>query len=335
MTRVLVSGVSGFVGHRLVSKILERTDWEIVAFDRMNSVLSKRRWVELNLEKCSRVSLIKLDFGEKISDTLVKNLGNDIDYIFHLGAETDINKSITNPSTFIKSNIIGTYNFLEIARKQHNLQYFVHTSTNEVFGNGLAGEKFAEWHKYNCLSPYSATKAASEDMSLAFSSTYQIPVMILRTMNLFGERQDPRKFIPRVVYSILNNIDLPLYTNALGEVGSRSYFQVDSFISAFFYLLDLSKDKPDVDNIDWKRDKFNVAGVEPVSNLVLAKKIAEIMGRPLRYKLVDYYSNQPAHELHSALDCSRLMKLGWSPVEIFEEQLENTVRWLVDNQSWL
>jgi len=334
MTRVLISGTSGFVGHHLVSQILKRTDWEIIAFDRLGSALSRRRFAELNLESYSRVKLFKVDFGENISDS-TKNLVGNIDYLFHIGAETDTNKSIENPYPFIKSNIVGTYNFLELARKQSSLSYFIYVSTNEVFGYGQAGEKFDEWHKYNCLNPYSATKAASEDLSLAFSSTYQIPVMILRTMNLFGERQDSQKFIPRIVKSIINGDELPIYTNAVGEVGSRAYFHVDSFVSTLFYLLDIAKAKPTVDNVDWNRDKFNVAGAEPMSNLVLAQKISEIMGKPLRHKLFDYYSNQPAHELHSALDCSRLMKLEWSPVETFEKQLENTVRWLVDNPTWL
>jgi dTDP-glucose 4,6-dehydratase len=100
-------------------------------------------------------------------------------------------------------------------------------------------------------------------------------------------------------------------------------------------LLELADRKPPIDNIDWTRDKFNVAGTEPTSNLALAMKIADIMGKPLRYKLLDYYSNQPVHELHSALDGSRLLKLGWSPEESFDKQLEKTVMWLINNPGWL
>ena len=334
MTRVLLSGASGFVGHHLAFQILKRTDWEIIAFDRLSSPLSRRRWADLNLESFSRIKLVKVDFSENISDAIESLIGN-IEYVIHLGAETDINKSIANPFPFIKSNVVGTYNFLELARKQPNLQYFVYVSTNEVFGNGQPGEKFDEWHKYNCLNPYSATKAASEELTLAFSSSYQIPIMILRTMNLFGERQDPRKFIPRIVHSIINGIQVPIYTNASGDVGSRAYFHLDSFVSALFYLLDLAKAKPAVDNIDWDRDKFNVAAVEPLNNLALAQQIAKIMGKTFTPKVFDFYSNQPAHELHSALDCSRLMKLGWSPNETFDMQLEKTVQWLIDNPEWL
>lgn len=334
MMRILISGISGFIGHHLAFRILEETDWEIVAVDRLSSPLSRKRWAESDFDNCERVNLVKVDFSQTDLES-IDYLAENIDIVFHLGAETDINKSIENPSPFIKSNIIGTYNFLELARKYSSLKYFVYVSTNEVFGSGKVGEKFDEWHKYDCLNPYSATKAASEDMSLAYSTAYHIPVMILHTMNLFGERQDPRKFIPRIVYSILNDVELPIYTDAAGEIGSRAYLHVDSFISGLFYLLDLSKEKPRIDNIDWNRDKFNIAGSEPISNLTLANKISEIVGKPLNYKLHDYYSSQPAHELHSALDCSRLNKLGWSLEESFEKQLVNTVRWLVDNPTWL
>jgi len=334
MTRVLVTGTAGFVGHRFVYQILNQTNWEIVAVDRLSSVLSRKRWGELNFATSPRIQLLKFDFGENILESNMDSIGN-VDYIFHFGAETDVNKSIENPSSFIKSNIVGTFNFLEYARKQPALKYFVYISTNEVFGNSLLGEKFNEWHEYNCLNPYSATKAAAEDLTLAFSSTYQMPIMILHTMNLFGERQDPRKYIPQIVKSVLNNIELPIYTNELGEVGSRVYLDVDSFASAMFYLLEVSQIRPEVDNIDWGRDKFNIAGSDPINNLVLAKKVAEIIGKPLRHKLVDYYSSQPAHELHSALDCSRLLQTGWSPEILFDTQLENTVKWLVDNPGWL
>ncbi len=261
-------------------------------------------------------------------------VGN-IDYLLHFGSETNIAKSISNPLPFINSNVTGTFNLLEFVRKQSSLQYFIYPSTNEVFGYGKPGEKFTEWSKYNCLNPYSATKAASEDLCLAYSSTYQVPVMIIRTMNIFGERQDPRKFIPRIVYSILHDMELPIYTNELGEVGSRAYLHVHSFVSAFMYLLEIAKTKPDIDNINWRRDKINIAGDEQISNLTLAKKIEKIMKKTLHYKLYDFYSNQTGHELHSALDCSRLSQLGWFPNLTFETQLENTVKWLVDNPKWL
>ncbi len=333
MTCVLISGISGFVGHHLVSHILSHTDWEIIAIDRLESSLSQRRCSELNFERCSRIELIKGDFSDKNLVSTQKFAGK-IDYVFHFGAETDINKSINNPYPFVKSNILGTFNFLEIARQQPELLYFVYVSTNEVYGYGHKGEKFGEWHAYNCLNPYSATKAAAEEISLGFSATYEIPVMILRTMNLFGERQDPRKFISSAVKSIITKSKLKIFTDATGEVGSRAYFHVNSFISAIFYLLEMAKSKPAMENINWNRDKFNIAGDEPISNLILAKQIAKILGEKLNYELFDFYSGQPAHILHSALDCSRIRKLGWAADASFNTQLENTVRWLVENPQW-
>ena len=330
MTRILISGSSGFIGHNLVDYILRETDWEVVSLDRLGTPLSQKRWNDLFLSKSSRIKLVRHDLCENISNKTIE----EIDYILHLGAETNINKSIKDPHKFIKTNVFGTYNLLEFARREKSLKHFIYVSTNEVFGHGVSGEKFGEWNSFNCLNPYSATKAASEDLSLAYSSTYQTPVLIIRTMNLFGNRQDPKKFIPTIVRCIKNNIELPIYVNSNGDVGTRSYLHVSAFASALFYLIDISKNKPNVDSVQWNRDKFNIAGEAPINNLMLAKKISEIMGKPLNYKLIDYYSNQPAHELHSSLDCARLFKLGWSYPESFDKQLENSVVWLMNNSNW-
>lgn len=334
MLRVLISGSAGFVGHNLVSYILEKTDWEIISVDRLNSATSQKRWNELEFESNPRIKLINIVLGTDVLKTKLHSIG-DLDYIFHLGAETDVNKSVNNPLPFISSNIQGTFELLELARLQPRLKYFVYFSTSDVFGYSKQTQKYKEWSNYNSLNPYSASKAAGEELSLAYSTSYQIPIMIIHTMNIFGNREDPRKFIPRTVYSIIKGVKLPIFTNSNEIVGSRSYIHTSSFISALFFLLDLAKSNPNNSQSDWFRNKFNIAGENIIDNLSLATKIASILGMPLNYKLLDYYSDHPTHNLHSALDCTKISTLGWFPDENFEDQLRKTIIWLENNPNWL
>ena len=330
MKRILISGASGFVGHHLTSYVLENTDWEVIAVDRLLSVLSRKRFNDLNLSNEERITSIHHDFGERFSQEALESIG-DIDYIFHFGAETSVEKSLIDPYAFIKTNIIGTQNLLNLALKQENLHHFFYVSTNEVFGNATPNQKFREWENYNCFNPYSATKAAAEELCLAYSSSYQIPILIIRTMNLFGERDNPEKFIPRAVRSLLLNEKIPVYVSPSGEIGSRAYLLCSEFISAMFFIIGVIESNS---SIDWNRNIINIAGDVIIDNIALAKKIAEIMNKSFSNEMIDYYYDESISILHSALDCSKLHKLGWHPRMSFDEQLEYVVRWLVNNVNW-
>lgn len=240
-------------------------------------------------------------------------LNKQYDYILHLAAETHVDKSIEDPLKFIKTNIIGTYNMLEFAR-QHPPKRFLYFSTDEVFGPAPDGVLYKEWDRYNSGNPYSATKAGGEELCLAYKNTHKLPITITHTMNVFGESQHPEKFIPSTVKKILNGETVIIHGDKTRtKPGSRFYIHARQVAEAVEFVL-----KQDC-------DKYNIVGEREVDNLTLAKMIADILGKDLKYEIVDFHSSRPGHDLRYALDGSKLKNLGWEPTDSFEESLRKTV----------
>lgn len=213
-------------------------------------------------------------------------------------------------------------------------------STDEVFGPAPYGVEFVEWSRYNCTNPYSATKAAGEELALAWSNSYGLPVMVTHCMNCFGERQHPEKFIPYVVRKILANELITIHADASKTTpGSRHYIHCRNVADALCFLLK----KWEVPMGMEKRDKFNIQGEKEVDNLTLVKMIHGFMEKTigsrfsLRYELVDFHGTRPGHDLRYALSGEKTKQMGWTPPTNFEESLEKTIRWMLDqrNVHWL
>jgi len=219
---------------------------------------------------------------------------------------------------------------LEFARTQKNLKRFVYISTDEVFGpatNIRGSEGFLEWDRYNSANPYAATKAGGEELALAYENTHKVPVVITHTMNNFGERQHPEKYLPLCINKIIKDEKIYVHADSTRtRAGSRFYLHARNAAHAVLFLLDHSR----------IGEKYNIVGDCEVDNLELATKVSQILGAPPpRYELVDFHSQRPGHDLRYALNGFKLKSLGWHPPLDFESSLEKTVRWYIEHPKWL
>jgi len=324
----MVTGGAGFIGHHFVEHLLKNTDWEIVILDSLSYASNGLdRLHDIKAFDESRVKMLTIDLTRKLAWGVQKEIGQ-LDYIVHMAAETHVDNSIADPEQFVQANVFGTFHMLQFARSQGNLRKFVYFSTDEVFGPAPEGVSFKEWDRYNSGNPYSATKAGGEELCLAWGNTYKVPVVITHTMNAFGERQHPEKFIPLVLRKVLAGEVIQIHANANKTVpGSRFYVHCRNIAAAVLFLLEKG-------NI---QEKYNVVGEKEVSNLEVAQIIARVVGRELNYQMVDFHSKRPGHDLRYALDGAKMKEMGFSVPASFEASLEKTVRWMLepDNLKWL
>jgi dTDP-glucose 4,6-dehydratase len=323
---ILLTGGCGFIGHHFAEHIIKNTDWNVVIID-MLSYASKglERLKNNKLINNNRVKIITYNLCSPISVGLSKEIG-DVNYIVHMAAETHVDNSIKDPVYVIENNIKSTVNLLEYARGLKSLEIFFYFSTDEVFGPALGDKLYIENDRHNPTNPYSASKSAAENICISYENTYKIPLMIVNVMNAFGERQHVEKFIPLCIKKILNNekIFIHSYPNKL-QSGSRFYIHARNISSAVLFLINNGK----------LGEKYNISGEKEVSNLELAQMIAKIMNKTLIYEMVDFHSDRPGHDLRYGLSGEKLRDLGWNPKFNFEQSLEKTVRWTLENSEWL
>ena len=325
--KILVTGGAGFIGHHFVEHILKKTDWDIVVLDKLtyaSSGLDRLRDIEcFNVD---RVLILAADFSKPLTDGVKQEIGQ-VDYIVHMGAETHVDKSIENAEPFIVSNVLGTMHMLEFARTQKNLKYFVMFSTDEVYGPAPKGVFFTEYDRYNCTNPYSASKAAAEQITLAYANTYKVPVFITNTMNVFGERQHPEKFIPLMINKILNGEEVTIHSDPTKTIsGSRFYIHARSVADAVLHLLPRAENK----------QSYNIVGEKELTNLEVAQFVAKELGKELKYVMLDFHSQRPGHDLRYALAEGKLFKeLEWALPLSFEDALRSTILWTLNRPEWL
>jgi dTDP-glucose 4,6-dehydratase len=343
--KILITGGCGFAGHHVVEHFLKNTDMDIIIWDKLtyaSSGLDRVR--DINAFDDKRVSFFSVDFTRPISNGVLRE-SKDANYILHMGAETHVDNSITDPMSFVYANVVGTGNVLEFARKCDNLEAFVYFSTDEVYGPALMLDKeatfrgmgqggyeldlyhaYREWDRYNATNPYSATKAGAEQLTLAFMNTYKIPGFIVNCMNLFGERQHPEKFIPLCINRILTGEKIYIHgTEDKLASGSRFYIHCRNMASAVHWLFDKFK----------QRDKYNIVGEKELENLELATIISDIIGKELNFEIVDFHSSRPGHDLRYGLDDTKLSSMGFKVPVTIEKSLEKTVKWTLENRKWL
>lgn len=327
MVKIVLTGGCGFIGHHFAEYIHKNTDWEIIIFDKLTyASMGLNRLRNNKLYYSDRVKIYTIDLCGDIADGIKKEIGNNIDYIVHMAAETHVDNSIKEPTKIIQNNVNSTLFLLEWARTLPSLKIFFYFSTDEVFGPALGETLYKEWDRHRPTNPYSASKSAAENICIAYENTYKIPLMIVNVMNAFGERQHVEKFIPLCIKKILK--DEKIYIHSYPDKkqsGTRFYIHAQNIASAVLYLITNGK----------IGEKYNISGEKEVSNLDLAQMIAQIMGKTLNYEMVDFHSSRPGHDLRYGLDGNKIYELGWNPKFNFEKSLEKTVKWTLQNLEWL
>jgi dTDP-glucose 4,6-dehydratase len=371
--RILITGGCGFLGAHLVEHLLKNTPetTQIIVLDRMtyaSSGFDRLRDIQRDSNGGDaaykrRVSVLGCDLAQPIPDGVAHELGQ-IDYVIHAAAETHVDNSIVDPLPFLQANVIGTHHLLWWARRQERLRRIFLVSTDEVYGPadwGASGNVEAD--AFRPANPYAAAKAGGEAVGMAYANTYRLPITIVNTMNLYGERQHREKFIPLVIRSVLQGTKVTIHADpSKTRSGTRYYIHARNFASAIQWLMKLDvlvrageamrrtphhnpviallqevalrASDPIVKPLPLK---VHVAGEKEVSNLDLAVMIAKFVpgAEPLRYELVDFHSSRPGHDLRYALDDSAMRKTGWRQPVDFEASLERTVKWYLANPSWL
>ena len=337
MKRALITGGAGFIAHHLVSQILKNTDWEVVTLDRLDFSGNLNRLQDIlqdfSPEDRSRVRVVFHDLKAAINPLIAADIGK-VDYILHLAAGSHVDRSIEYPMEFVMDNVVATCNILDYARGLDHLERFVYFGTDEVFGPAPKGIDYKENDRYNSTNPYSASKAGGEELAVAFENTYGLPVYITHTMNVFGQRQHPEKYIPKCIKNIRDGRPITIHSDPTKTIpGSRHYIHAEDVSDALLFLLQ----QPTVVESNWggaKCPKFNIVGAEELNNLELAKLIAEAQGKDLIYELVDFHSARPGHDLRYALSGEKMKKMGWEPQNI-RSRITEVVEWTLANERWI
>jgi len=339
---ILVTGGAGFIGHHMIRRLLKHPEYNIITLDRLDFSGNLNRLSELKTEFGSAIDRLKVihhDLKAEINDQLAKQLGN-IDIIIHMAAGSHVTRSIENPLAFVLDNVVGTCNLLDYARKRlPNLEKFINFGTDEVFGSAPDGVDFKEYDRYNSRSPYSASKAGAEELCVAYENTYGMPIYCTHTMNVFGERQLPEKFIGIAMRKILAGEPVTIHCDE--ETGTKSglrhWVHAADVADATMFIIDLPHKKFKLANDAGVATcpKFNIVGQHEVSNLDVAQKIANILGKELKYTMVSYDLQRPGHDFRYSLSGEYMKELGWEPKYDFDLRLKQMVEWTLKNDSWL
>lgn len=301
--RVLVTGAAGFIGHQVVDAFLGLTDWDLVLLDGLTYAGNLNRITDLYTyqKNKERVTFVYHNLRAPINDLVSERIG-DIDYIFHLAANSSVEFTLMNPLITVYDNVFATVNVLEFARKEKDLKLMNYFSTDEVYGPVKnPSDGFDENAPHRPSNPYSAGKAAGEDYCHAWYVTYHTPVFISNAMNVFGFNQHPEKYIPTVIRHVQAGTSLPVYSSAGGKVaGSRYWIFAYDVADALLFLANRAE----------AGQKYHIRGTW-MDNLDLAKKIAERVGKPLNYEMYDFHSSRPGHDLHYGLTDTKMQMMGW------------------------
>lgn len=321
MTRVLVTGTGGFVGSHVLESLLERTGWRVVAVDsfrhngRVETLLDA-----LPAEYRNRVDVVVHDLTVPFTVTQRRRLANVtgfVDYVVHVAARSSVDQGVAEPVDFILNNVASTLTVLELARAVHPLR-FVHLSTDEVYGPETTDQRTATDHRPS--SPYAASKAAQEDVCHAYARTYRVPVTVVNSANMFGERQSTLAFVPRLVQAVLRGEQVAIHY-VDDQPGRRRYTYVRNVANR---LVDVLTDAN-------APARLPLRGQVHLDNLTLARRVAELVGRPLRWIAIDGARARPGYDSGYA----ELPAGDWSPAVDVDAALEQTVAWYVANRDWL
>jgi len=312
--KILVCGGAGFIGSTFIKNYLKNNPNDTITnLDNLTigSNLQNLKSIETN----PNYLFVKNDIkNEKIVEEISKNK----DIIINFAAESHVDRSIANPKIFIETNILGTYSLLEAVRKYD--KFFIHVSTDEVYGDAQGNESFTEERNLNPSNPYSATKASSDLLVSAYERTYGIKSITTRCTNNFGPHQFPEKLVPKTIIRLIKNLKVPLYGDG-SQI--RSWIYVSDHVSAIESIISKGKCS----------HVYNITAYEEISNKTIVEKILKILKKS--DNMIEYVGDRPGHDKRYSIDCSKIEnELKWKPKYKFDDALKETVRWYVENQSW-
>jgi dTDP-glucose 4,6-dehydratase len=321
---VLITGGAGFIGANVVEHLLAATDWRLTLIDRLDDSGNLNRLAEIGAAKHPRVRFVYHDLRAPLNDQLCAQLGA-FDVILHLAAATHVDRSITDPMSFVLDNVVATCNVLDFARKV-GCGLFVQFSTDEVFGPAPVGVRYREDDRYRSGNPYAATKAGAEELAVSFHNTYGLPVIVTHTMNVIGPMQHPEKFVPMTIAKVRAGEKVTIHADKTRTTpGSRFYIHAEDVARALVYLV--AHGSPG--------EKYNIVGEREVDNLSLARMIAASLNKPLAHELVNFHESRPGHDLRYALDGDKMAALGWTPKQPIESAVDAIVQWTLEHPEWM
>jgi dTDP-glucose 4,6-dehydratase len=335
VVRVLLTGAGGFAGHHCLEHLLVNTDWEIVCTDSFQHRGKTDRISEVlagHPDWRARVTVVTHDLSAPFSRQAFLSMAGDIDYMVCYASESHVDRSIADPVPFTMNNVAIALNTLEAARVLQPLAV-VWVSTDEVYGPLHPGQPaFREWAVILPSNPYAGSKAAQEAVCTAYWRTYGVPVIIVNCMNMIGERQDPEKFVPRVIRAVLRGEQAVIHGSP-GDVGTRHYLHSRNLADGILHLL--RGNAAVAFPLHTRPARYNVASADRIDNLTMAQLIAESAGLELYYRFEDFHTTRPGHDPHYGLSPQKITELGWKPPVPFRESLDRLVRWTVAHQEWL
>lgn len=330
METMLITGGCGFIGANFVRFLLEQSgfDGRIVSVDKLTYAGNRDNLADLEDAEADRYRFVQADICNVAK--MARIFENDkIDMVCHFAAESHVDRSIVAPDAFVKTNIMGTFNLLELAKK-HQIDLFHHISTDEVFGSLGADGFFSEQTPYDPSSPYSASKAASDHLVRAYHRTYGLPVTITNCSNNYGPYQFPEKLMPLMILNGLNKKPLPVYGDGRNV---RDWLYVMDHCRAVWTVMQKGE----------RGETYNIGGKGELTNIAVVEKICDLLDelQPLsdggsRRDLITFVKDRPGHDRRYAIDFSKLeTELGWQPEESFETGLRKTIDWYLKNPDWI
>lgn len=313
--KILVTGGLGFIGSNFILHILDKyPEIEIVNLDA--GLLGSNSQSLKNIENSAKYRFISGDINDK---EIVEKIIKDVDGIINFAAESHVDRSILNSKPFLVSNIMGVYTLLDTVRRKKPEIKFLQISTDEVFGSLTKG--FAkEVDVFKPSNPYSASKASAELIAYSYYKTYGLNLLITRCTNNFGPRQFPEKVIPKTILRAQKNLKIPIYGTGKNI---RDWLYVDDHCEAISRVFFNGK----------IGESYNISGSNELTNIELVEKILERLDKPK--DLIYYVEDRPGHDLRYGVDSSKIREeLGWKPKHTIDENLEKTISWYVENESW-
>ncbi len=312
---ILVTGGCGFIGSNFVRHMLSSSGHRIVNIDKLTYAGNLENLKDL--EDHERYTFMRGDIGQ--GSDLERAFEKGVDWVINFAAESHVDRSIIDPDSFVKTNIVGTYRLLEEARKR-GVERFLQVSTDEVYGSLGQTGKFREDTPLAPNSPYSASKASADMLASAYHKTFGLPIMITRCSNNYGPYQFPEKLIPLLISNALEERDLPIYGDGLNV---RDWIHVEDHCAALAMVLE--KGVPG--NI------YNVGAENERTNIEIVRLILDIVGKPA--SLIKYVKDRPGHDRRYAIDNTKIARdLGFKPSVDFATGMEETVKWYMEMRPW-